>query len=652
MEKTKQKELAGGVLIYAIGTFGTKFLSFLIVPLYTYYISTTDMGIYDLLMSTVSLLSPLITLQISDAAYKWLLQEDHIEEHIRSTLQVLTINCSLAFALVFLINQYMPIPYCTYFAFILIMTRMLETLQKLLRGLKRQKLFAISGIVYSIVFLSLNLFQIVYLKKGVVGLFNSAIAANLVTLIFIFLAEKNLRVNLFKAFDFKMIKEMLKFSIPLIPNYMNWWIINSSNKYFVNIMYNEYIYEKKLNEEKLKEIENEKQIKFRKIHIKKREKLSKQYYQKIERFMIGVINELESKSKQKSHFNRPKIKDNNKTNILDKKKVNINKRIFSYNSAKNKKLKILKVPFSPLKNIDNNTVTYFELPKMRFSPKNDLERIREDIYKRDGKIIDEKFIWKLNKKYRKNINDHIYDFLKINQNNQNSINNIYPLNISENMILKNLDDSSKRNESEKKYKIFKNRILNSKLIQNITCNEKYNYKTFYQGLAFSLITHKNTNNMNKTKFNKIKPISSPIKTNTEILKKKIQKEKNEISRINSINFYQNDMKKFHKYNKKYNNELRKGTIFEDSSDSSINDNGQEEIFKKIISLNYPILNETIEEKKTENKNNLLYLKNLFEEDQKEEEHQKKVFVHNNKDYFNYYAEKKRNEIDKRKKYFF
>ena len=95
MEKTKGRKLAGGVFVYAIGTFGTKFLSFLIVPLYTYYISTTDMGIYDILLSTVSLLSPLITLQISDAAYKWLLQEDQVEEHIRSTIQVLLISvCS------------------------------------------------------------------------------------------------------------------------------------------------------------------------------------------------------------------------------------------------------------------------------------------------------------------------------------------------------------------------------------------------------------------------------------------------------------------------------------------------------------------------------------------------------------------------------
>ncbi len=416
-------------------------------------------------------------------------------------------------------------------------------------------------------------------------------------------------------------------------------------------MYNEYIYEKKLNEKKQKEIENEKQLKFRLIHIKKREKLSNKYYQKIQRFMINVINDLESKSNKKGYFGRPKIKEINKTNIIDKRKANINKRIFSYNSSNHKKHKILKIHFSPLKNIDNNTVNSFEQPKMRFSPKNDLERIREDIYKRDGKIIDEKFLMKLNKKFKKNINNHVYDFLKTNQNNSNSINNIYPLNISENLVLKNLDETSKKEENGKEYKIFKNRILNSKLIKNITCNEKYNYKTFYQGLTFSLMNHKNIIDEIKTKFNKRKHILTPIKTNNVVLKKRQQKDKEETCQVNSINFYHDGMKKFRKYNKKMNNKMKKGKLFEESSDSSINDNGQEEIFKKIISLNYPVLSETIEEKKTENRNNLSYLRNLFEEDKKEE-HQKKIFVHNSNDYINYYVEKKRKEIDKKKKYVF
>ena len=69
-EANNSNKLVKGTIIYAIGNFGTKILAFLIVPLYTYYISTSEMGNYDLVTTTVSLLTPIITMRISDAAYR------------------------------------------------------------------------------------------------------------------------------------------------------------------------------------------------------------------------------------------------------------------------------------------------------------------------------------------------------------------------------------------------------------------------------------------------------------------------------------------------------------------------------------------------------------------------------------------------------
>ena len=71
--KQNNKALLTGTIIYAIGNLGTKILTFLIVPLYTYYINTSDMGDYDLLITSVSLLVPLISLRISDATYNWMI---------------------------------------------------------------------------------------------------------------------------------------------------------------------------------------------------------------------------------------------------------------------------------------------------------------------------------------------------------------------------------------------------------------------------------------------------------------------------------------------------------------------------------------------------------------------------------------------------
>ena len=73
MSETKSgKKLLVGTGIYAVGTFGTKILMFLIAPLYTYYLATSEMGTYDVLISTIGLLIPIISMQISDAVYRWI----------------------------------------------------------------------------------------------------------------------------------------------------------------------------------------------------------------------------------------------------------------------------------------------------------------------------------------------------------------------------------------------------------------------------------------------------------------------------------------------------------------------------------------------------------------------------------------------------
>lgn len=232
--KKKNKALFKGTGIYAIGTFGTKILSFIFVPVYTYYIATEDMGLYDILLTTIHLLAPIITMQVSDAAYRYIIRNDDDPViYIRNTMHILVINCSIAFCLVYIVNYFHAIPYCSYFALLLVLTRILDTIQKLLRALKNQLLFAISGIVYSIVFLSLNIIQICVLKKGINGLFLSGLIASLVAVVVIFVFEPRLRINYKKKTDISVVKKLYKFSAPLVPNYLNWWVINSSDRYLV-----------------------------------------------------------------------------------------------------------------------------------------------------------------------------------------------------------------------------------------------------------------------------------------------------------------------------------------------------------------------------------------------------------------------------------
>lgn len=231
------KSLIKGTLLYAIGNFGTKILSFLIVPLYTYYISREAMGDFDLVQTTVNLFAPLITLRVSDASYRWMLHGiDENKRCISATYRVVLFTSLLALAILSVVNLVIPVNYFWYFAGFLVFGRWLETLQQLLRGLKKQTLFAASGILFTAIYLSLNVLFIVVLQQGVDALFQSTLISEIATIIFILVSAKELRTGIIRSEDNRILtKELLKYSLPLIPSGLCWWVMSASDRYVIRI---------------------------------------------------------------------------------------------------------------------------------------------------------------------------------------------------------------------------------------------------------------------------------------------------------------------------------------------------------------------------------------------------------------------------------
>lgn len=231
------KALLNGTIVYAIGNLGTKILTFLIVPLYTYYISTSDMGDYDLLMTSVSLLAPIISLKISDATYNWMIKQTASNEVcIKSTYNYLLKSCALSVIIVGIIGFFAHIWNLKLFLAILVLDPVLETTQKILRGLKNQKLFAASGIIYTGILVTLNFITVCVMRLGVTSLLVNTIISQLVSIALIFVLEKRMRclaVTVDKSTLLETQKEMLKYSMPLVPSTLSWWVMSVSDRYVV-----------------------------------------------------------------------------------------------------------------------------------------------------------------------------------------------------------------------------------------------------------------------------------------------------------------------------------------------------------------------------------------------------------------------------------
>lgn len=234
--ENKYKKLLKSTSVYALGTFGSKVLVFLIVPLYTYVLSTSDYGIVDLITSTISLLIPFTTLLIYEAAIRFLVSKETDEKKVfNNCMFIFIIGCLISLCLSPIVLKYLKlIDYMVYFILLLILNNYTTIFGQFLRAKGDNWGFSISGIINTLFLVLLNLLFLLYFKKGLVGYLYSLLISQVITSIFIFIRCKTIKLINHKCFDVKSLKKMLIYSYPLIPNNIMWWIMNAGDKYVIN----------------------------------------------------------------------------------------------------------------------------------------------------------------------------------------------------------------------------------------------------------------------------------------------------------------------------------------------------------------------------------------------------------------------------------
>ena len=68
----KKKQLAKNTLIIFLGKVCTQLISFFLIPLYTAYLATEEYGIVDFVQTYVTLLVPIITMELEMSIFRYL----------------------------------------------------------------------------------------------------------------------------------------------------------------------------------------------------------------------------------------------------------------------------------------------------------------------------------------------------------------------------------------------------------------------------------------------------------------------------------------------------------------------------------------------------------------------------------------------------
>ena len=240
MENNRYKKLGRNTALMVVGNFASKILTFVLLPLYTYCLTTSEYGISDLITTTINLCLPFLTLTISESVLRMTLERDSDKKQIFTITAVII---GLGFGVLVLTTpvwgHLVPFKeYILYFLVYYLVMVLSNTAQQFTKGLEHVDTFVISGIAATFATCMWNLILLLGFQMGIGGYLLAYILGYATSFIYIFIKEKLWRYWIsVNAIDQGIVREMLIYCIPLIPNSISWWISDSSDRYILEFFW-------------------------------------------------------------------------------------------------------------------------------------------------------------------------------------------------------------------------------------------------------------------------------------------------------------------------------------------------------------------------------------------------------------------------------
>lgn len=243
------KQLGKHSAIYGLGNIATSLLSFLLVPLYTNNLNPTQFGVYSLLITVYSVLAVFVDCGLAESLSRYYFDnnaDSTPEQLTRNRRVLLSTGLMLSAGLtvvtatvIFLLSSWLALKLfheTSYAHFIRLMAgavlfRGLTTVPlSYVRVTERVGLFTLATVGQLALFLAFNVLFLVYLKRGIEGIFLSLMISMAFYAISLLLLNRR---DLNLQFDRVMARQLLSFGLPLLPLLLMMWVIDLSDRYLL-----------------------------------------------------------------------------------------------------------------------------------------------------------------------------------------------------------------------------------------------------------------------------------------------------------------------------------------------------------------------------------------------------------------------------------
>lgn len=234
----RYKKLVSNTFTFAIGTFSSKLLVFFMLPFYTRVMSQESYGVVDLVVQTCNLLIPLATVGITHAIIRFGLERTNDKRSVFS-IGVVTVLLGFAVLLLFapLLNMLAFLQgYVGYLYLFILMSSMQGICSQFARARGYIRFYAVDGVFRTVMTILLNILFLAVLRLDVAGYLLANILTDFLSTLCIIVLTREYRFFSVRHIRSVLLKKMLQYSIPLIPNTICTWVINIFNRYIMAYM--------------------------------------------------------------------------------------------------------------------------------------------------------------------------------------------------------------------------------------------------------------------------------------------------------------------------------------------------------------------------------------------------------------------------------
>ncbi len=221
---SRNEKLIKNVILFAIGNIGSKLLQVVLVPLYTRVMTNSEYGTVDLMQAVVSLLIPIFSFSIFEAVFRYAMEKEYDKNAVYST----GICISAIGALLLCLGGGIAGAFIDKaFVWLVVANSVAGFFRSLLsqytRAVEKTVLFTADNVLLTVLIMIFNILFIIKLEWGIYGYMLGYILANVCSCIILWAMLGSYRKFSFRLVTKPLTKELLLFSVPLIPNAVCWW---------------------------------------------------------------------------------------------------------------------------------------------------------------------------------------------------------------------------------------------------------------------------------------------------------------------------------------------------------------------------------------------------------------------------------------------